>query len=208
MSQISPFSQISMLPEDKELKKSIPLQINRGRERAFAERNQKNKFKKSWNLSSSKAITRSCGSNITLRNETFGLHFQISDPTFFHFTLILWRGPKVLFATLHHISCVCIITGKLTGKNHLRILQLIWTFLMPMTSRCKSYFSGIFTYIFYLFTTHNRVKQLYFCMIGSFVISNKVVWRFNGETFVKQSVKLVPSVDLLFLKFCYQKSGH
>ena len=52
------------------------------------------------------------------------------------------------------------------------------------------------------------VKQLYFCMIGSFVISNKVVWRFNGETFVKQSVKLVPSVKLLFLKFCYQKSGH
>ena len=41
MSQISPFPQISMLLEDKELKKSIPLQINRGRGRAFAERNQK-----------------------------------------------------------------------------------------------------------------------------------------------------------------------
>ena len=42
------------------------------------------------------------------------------------------------------------------------------------------------------------VKQLYFCMIGSSVNSNKVVWRFNRETIVKQSVKLVPSVKLLF----------
>ena len=47
-----------------------------------------------------------------------------------------------------------------------------------------------------------------FFQIGSFVISNKVVWRFNGETFIKHSVKLVPSVKLLFLKFCYQKSEH
>ena len=45
-------------------------------------------------------------------------------------------------------------------------------------------------------------------MIGSFVNSNKVVWRFKGETFVKQSVKLVPSVKLLFLKLYYQLSGH
>ena len=41
-------------------------------------------------------------------------------------------------------------------------------------------------------------------MIGSFVNSNKVAWRFNREGFVKQSLKLVPSVKLLFLKFCYQ----
>ena len=72
------------------------------------------------------------------------------------------------------------------------------TFLIHVSSRCKSYFSWIFTYInFYLLTTHNWVKQIYFCMIGSFVIANKIVWRFNGETFVKQSVKLVPSVKLL-----------
>ena len=64
---------------------------------------------------------------------------------------------------------------------------------MPVSSRCESYF---------LLTTHNWVKKLHFCMVGFFVISNKVVWRFNGETFVKQSVKLVPSVKLLFLKFC------
>ena len=41
---------------------------------------------------------------------------------------------------------------------------------------------------FYLLTTHNGVKQLYFCIIGSFVNSNKLVGPFNGETFVKQSV--------------------
>ena len=34
-------------------------------------------------------------------------------------------------------------------------------------------------------------------MIGSFVNYNRVVWRFNGETVVKQPVKLVPSVKLL-----------
>ena len=45
-------------------------------------------------------------------------------------------------------------------------------------------------------------------MTGSFVNSNKVVWRFNGETFVKQPVKLVASVKLLLLKFFYQESGH
>ena len=76
-----------------------------------------------------------------------------------------------------------------------------------VSSRCKSYFSWIFSYMnFYLLTTHEWVKQLYFCMIGSFVISNKVVWQFNGETFVKQPVKLVSSVKLLLLKFCYQES--
>ena len=43
MSQISIFFffQVSMLLEDKELKKSIPLQLNKGRGRAFAKRNQK-----------------------------------------------------------------------------------------------------------------------------------------------------------------------
>ena len=61
---------------------------------------------------------------------------------------------------------------------------------------------------FYLLSTHSWIKQLYFCMIGYFVISNKVVWWFNGETFVKQSVKVVPLVKLLLLKFCYEKSGH
>ena len=77
---------------------------------------------------------------------------------------------------------------------------------MSLPSRYKSYFSWIFTYMnFYLLTRHNCLIQPYFCMICSFVISNKVVWRFNGESFVKQSVKVVPSVKLLFLKFCYQK---
>ena len=61
---------------------------------------------------------------------------------------------------------------------------------------------------FYLLTMSNRVKQLYFSMIGSFDNSYKVVSQFDGETFVKQSVKLVPSVKLLLLKFCYQKSKH
>ena len=93
--------------------------------------------------------------------------------------------------------------------HYLIILQLVWTFLTPLRSRCKSYFSWILTYrSFYLLTTHNCVKRLYYCMIGSFVNSDEVVWRFNGETFVKQSVKLVPSVNLLFWKFCYQESGH
>ena len=44
-------------------------------------------------------------------------------------------------------------------------------------------------------------------MIGSFVNST-VVWRVNGETFVKLSIKLVPSVKLMLLKFCCQQSGH
>ena len=45
---------------------------------------------------------------------------------------------------------------------------------MPVSSHCTSYFSWIFTDInFYLLATYNWVKQLYFCMIGSFVISNK-----------------------------------
>ena len=70
---------------------------------------------------------------------------------------------------------------------------------MTVSSRCKSYFSWIFTNMnFYLPTRRNWVKQLYFCLIGSFVISTKVAWWFNEETFVKQSVKLVPSVKLLF----------
>ena len=42
-------------------------------------------------------------------------------------------------------------------------------------------------------------------MVGSFAISNKVVWRFNGEIFVKQIVKLVPSVKLLFLSSATRK---
>ena len=61
---------------------------------------------------------------------------------------------------------------------------------------------------FYLLTKNNCIKELYFCMIASFDNSNKVVSQFNGETFVKQSVKLVSSVELLFLKFCYQKSEY
>ena len=56
--------------------------------------------------------------------------------------------------------------------------------------------------------SQNIARLNTFFQIGSFVISNKAVWRFNGETFIKHSVKLVPSVKLLFLKFCYQKSEH
>ena len=39
-------------------------------------------------------------------------------------------------------------------------------------------------------------------MIRSFVISNKVVWRFNGEIFVKQSVKVVSSPEKSTLRAC------
>ena len=105
--------------------------------------------------------------------------------------------------------CILCLYNYPENWHYLIILQLVWTFLTPLRSRCKSYFSWILTYrSFYLLTTHNCVKRLYFCMIGSFVNSDEVVWRFNGETFVKQSVKLVPSVNLLFWKFCYQESGH
>ena len=99
--------------------------------------------------------------------------------------------------------CILCLYNYPKNWHHLIILQLVWTFLTPLCSRCKSYFSWIL-----ITTTHNCVKQLYFCMIGSFDNSNKIVWRFNGETFVNQSVKLVPSVKLLLLKFCYQESGH
>ena len=39
-------------------------------------------------------------------------------------------------------------------------------------------------------------------MRGSFVISNKVAWRFNGETYVKQSVKVVSSPEKWTLRRC------
>ena len=38
----------------------------------------------------------------------------------------------------------------------------------------------------YLLTMSNRVKQLYFSMIGSFDNSYKIVSQFDGETFVRQ----------------------
>ena len=105
--------------------------------------------------------------------------------------------------------CILCLYNYPKNWHHLAILQLVWTFLTPLCSRCKSYFSWILTYMnFELLVTHNCVKQIYFCMIGSFVNSNKVAWRFNGETFAEQSVKMVPSVKLLFLKFYYQLSGH
>ena len=96
------FSQISMLLEDKELKESIPLQLNKGRGWAFAKRNQKiNSFMKFFK--SSKAITRGWGSKIILRNKTLTLHFQISNPTFFlslsHFEGIL-RSCSQLYTML------------------------------------------------------------------------------------------------------------
>ena len=98
-----------MLLEDKELRKSIPLQLKRGRGRAFAKRNQKINSKNQ----SSKTITRGCGSKITLRNKTLRLHFQISDSTFFLSLSHFERGPKVLFPTLHHAS----LTGGKTERS-------------------------------------------------------------------------------------------
>ena len=108
---------------------------------------------------------------------------------------------------LDYRSSVLVALGP--GELRPRPPKYCKIFLMSLPSRYKSYFSWIFTYMnFYLLTTHSCLIQLYFCMICSFVVSSKVVWRFNGESFVKQSVKVVPSVKLLFLKFCYQKSGH
>ena len=61
----------------------------------------------------------------------------------------------------------------------------------------------IFFMDFYLLTTHNWFKQLY---LRYFVISNKVVWRFNRETFVKQSMKVVSSPEKWTLRGClYRK---
>ena len=71
-----------MLLEDKELKKSISLQLNRVRGRAFA-KSEKINSKNHEIFQSSKAITLDYGSKITLHSKTLGLHFQISDPTFF-----------------------------------------------------------------------------------------------------------------------------
>ena len=105
--------------------------------------------------------------------------------------------------------CILCLYNYPENWHHLIILQLVWMLLTPLCSRCKSYFSWISTYLnFQLLATHNCVKQLYFCMIGSFVNSNKVVRWFNGETFVKHFVKLVPSVKILFLKFYYKLSAH
>ena len=72
-----------MLLEDKELNKSIPLQLNRVRGRAFAKRNQKMIQKIVKCFKSSKVITRECESKITLPNKRLGLHFQMSNPIFF-----------------------------------------------------------------------------------------------------------------------------
>ena len=71
-----------MLLEDIELKKSIPLQLSRGRGGLLLQEIKKQIQKIMKFFKSSKAITRGCGSKITLRNKTLGLHFQISDPTF------------------------------------------------------------------------------------------------------------------------------
>ena len=72
-----------MLLEDKEFKKSISLQLNRVRGRAFAKRSEKINSKNHEIFQSSKAITLGYGSKITLQSKTLGLHFQMSDPTFF-----------------------------------------------------------------------------------------------------------------------------
>ena len=126
--------------------------------------------------------------------------------TFLNFSIAY---PKQAINLHSQALCILCLYNYPENWHYLIILQLVWTFLTPLRSRCKSYFSWILTYrSFYLLTTHNCVKRLSFCMIGSFVNSDEVVWRFNGETFVKQSVKLVPSVNLLFWKFCYQESGH
>ena len=147
---------------------------------------------------SSKAITQGCGSKITLRNKTLGIHFQISDPIFF-FSLSRFEGVVRSCSKLYtmrlqryctkgryraHINnlrsqtlhILCLYNYQNKYWHHLRILQLVWTSLMSVSSRCKSFFSWTFTYMnIYLLTTLNWVKQLIFCMIGSFVISNKVV---------------------------------
>ena len=88
--------------------------------------------------------------------------------------------------------CILCLHNYPENWHYLITLQLVWMFLPPWCNRCKSYFSWILTYVnFWLLTTHNCVKKHYLCMIGSFVHSNKVVWRFNREN-VKQSIKLVP----------------
>ena len=68
MSKTSPFSQILMLLEDKYLKKSIPVQLNRRRSKLLL-----NEIKKQIQeiinfFKSSKAITQGGRSKITLRN--------------------------------------------------------------------------------------------------------------------------------------------
>ena len=62
-----------MLLEDKELKKSISLQLKKVRGWAFAKRNQKTDSKNHGIFQS----------KILLRKKTLGLHFQIGNPTFF-----------------------------------------------------------------------------------------------------------------------------
>ena len=189
------------------------------------------KFKKSWVFQKFQSHYPRLWIQDHIRNKTLGIHFQVSDPIFFfslsriqgvlrpcskRYTIRLQRYctkgryrahiNNLRSQTLH---ILCLYNYQNNYWHHLRILQLVWTFLMSVSSRCKSFFSWTFTYMnIYLLTTLNWVKQLIFCMIGSFVISNKVVWRFNGETFVKQSVKLLTLVKLLYLKFHYQKSGH
>ena len=133
------FSQISMLLEDKELKKSIPLQLNRGKGRASAKRNQKINSKNHEIFQKFQSHYPRLWIQDHTSEQNFGTTLSNKRSHLFPFT---FRGPKVLFPTLHHASltlivqrvgtlhkritsgpklyifCVCIITGKLTSFHN------------------------------------------------------------------------------------------
>ena len=93
-----------MLLEDKELKKSIPLHLNKGRGWAFGKRNQKINSK---NYEIFQKL-QSHYPRLWIQNHTSEQNFETplsnEQSHLFPFPLTLSRGPKVLFPTLHHAS--------------------------------------------------------------------------------------------------------
>ena len=123
------------------MKKSIPLQLSRGRYRLFLSEIKKRTQKIMKFFKSSKAITRGFGSKIILQNGTLGLHFQKCDSIFFlslsHFEGVLRSCSQLYFfnpivervGTLHKritsglrlILCLYLIIGKMTSFENFTI---------------------------------------------------------------------------------------
>ena len=87
------FSQISMLLEDKELKKSIPLQLNRGRGPTSAKRNQKINSKNHEIFQKFQSHYPRLWIQDHTSEQNFGTPLSSKQSHLFPFTLTFWRGP-------------------------------------------------------------------------------------------------------------------
>ena len=134
-----------MLLENKELKKSIPLQLNRGRGRVFTKRNKKILSKNHEIFQKFQSYYPRLWIQDHTSEQNFGTPLSNKRPHLFPFTVTLWRGLKglvpnflpcffnpivqrvgtlrkrITFGHRLYIFCVCIITGKLTSFENFTI---------------------------------------------------------------------------------------